>query len=85
MNFDDKAGVKSFDDLQKIIEQVNNDSGFALHSWKKNSVECDNVYTLTAYCTGFPGVLVTAHSLIYEGNAMSQLIYSITLATEQRY
>ena len=46
---------------------------------------CHNVYTLTAHVTGFRRVLVTAHALVYERNAASQLTYSITLATEQRY
>ena len=45
-----------------------------------------NVYTLTAHVTGFRGVLVTPHALVYERNAAApQLTYSITLATEQRY
>ena len=34
-----------------------------------------NVYTLTAHVTGFPRVLVTAHVLVYERNATSQLTY----------
>ena len=46
---------------------------------------CHNVYTLTAPVTGFRRVLVTLHALVYERNAASQLTYSITLATGQRY
>ena len=46
---------------------------------------CHNVHTLTAYVNGFPRVLVTAHALVYERNAVSQLTYSIILATEWRY
>ena len=42
-------------------------------------------YTLTAHVTGFRRVLVTPYALVYERNAASQLAYSITLATEQRY
>ena len=34
---------------------------------------CHNVYTLTAYVTGFRKVLVTPHALVYERNAASQL------------
>ena len=46
---------------------------------------CHNVYTLTTHVTGFRRVLVIPHVLVYERKAASQLTYSITLATEQRY
>ena len=46
---------------------------------------CHNVYTLTANVTGFRRVRVTPDALVYERNTASQLTYSITLATEQRY